>query len=280
VIKGAFWKLWASRLWITGLVLFGAVAIYYRPFSWREFYEQLDPIRLAASLLFILVGKFLTIWLVQQSLLVFREKRDFFFSWYAYSLGDIAKYLPGGIWGFVGTISVFKSSGLSLSTSGRILIFESGVIVAVSLLTGIGLVLAVWEPVILLLIPLVCALAVFVLNKWEVPVRLSTEIVLGQTVAWLFFGASFSVIAGTVIQNPAYSAGVFNVSFGIGTLAVFAPSGIGVREITINFLAGEVSRRLIELAVLHRAIWLVCDIVLCLPILILKFSWRDLEAER
>jgi len=275
VTKIVSWKAWTGRIWVGGLVLFGVIAIYFQPFSWQEFYSQLDPAKIAAALVFITIGKVLTIWLVKQSLTVFRQGRGFLFAWYAYSVGDIAKYLPGGVWGFVGSLSVFRSSGISLAIGGRILVFETSILIVVSFLTGLGLVLAVQWPKLLLAIPLAFAAPILIMAKFEIPFKLSAEIFLGQIVAWLFFGASFTMISGEIIKSATYAAGVFNVSFAVGTLAVFAPSGIGIREIAINFLAGEASRRLVEVAVLHRAIWLVCDILVFVPIFLIKIFDRD-----
>jgi hypothetical protein len=271
----ASWKTWAGRVWLGLLVLFGAVAIYYQPFSWREFYDQLNPTRLIASLLLIVLGKLLTVLLVQQSLAAFHQKRDFLFAWYAYSLGDIAKYLPGGVWGFVGSLTVFKSSGIALTTGSWIIVFETGVRLAASLLTGLGLVIATRQPALLPILPLALAVLAMLLVKLKVPTRLLIEIVLGQIAASLFFGASFAIISDGVIQSDTYAAGVFNISFVTGSLAIFAPSGLGVREIVINLLAGEASRRLVEIAVLHRAIWLVGDILIVVPILLIKTFGRD-----
>ena len=68
-------------------------------------------------------------------------------------------------------------------------------------------------------------------------------------------------------------AGIFNLSFAAGQLAIFAPSGIGVREFVVSFFANTQltsnARLIVELALAHRLVWLVADFTMLLPLVLL-----------
>lgn len=252
-------RAWATRIWFALILVFVGIAVYSQSVSWREFYERVDPLYSVLSFFLILFGKFLTISLVQQTLQAFGRRSSFRYAWWAYAVGDISKYLPGGVWGIAGRLAVYKNSGIPIGLGSKILLLEMGVLVFVSFLTGIAILgldgrLTLIVAAVLALACLPFGLAKFLL----VPPSRSLAIVGQQVCAWSAFGASFAVLAQ---HGSAHLAGIFDVSFAIGTLAVFAPSGIGIRELVIGLLVTGPVRPIVEVAVFHRIIWLVCDVL-------------------
>jgi len=87
--------------------------------------KQIDVWRIVLSLILLLIGKAFLVKLVQYS--VNCE------GWYptypeilgVYGLSSLGKYLPGGIWHFVGRFGIYKMNGLSAKASTRSMILEN-----------------------------------------------------------------------------------------------------------------------------------------------------------
>ncbi len=267
---------WGSRIWLALVAVFIGIAAYSQPVSWHELYGWFDFRLLFISLLLILFGKGLTICLVQQSLLAFDQRCSFQYAWYAYSIGDISKYLPGGVWGIAGRLAVYKSSGIPLKLASKILVFETGVLVLVSFLTGVVLIgvngrVYLTCGALLVLSCLIYALTIFV----PISIGRSASMIGLQIVSWSIFGASFAVLGSQTTEVAFHLAGIFNIGFAAGTVVVFAPSGIGIRESVIGFFGGGDVRHLVEVSVLHRLVWLVCDVIVFMPSTRKMNTWRS-----
>jgi uncharacterized membrane protein YbhN (UPF0104 family) len=176
---------------------------------------------------------------------------------------QIAKYLPGGIWGYVGRVYLYKREGMSGKDAfacvflESILILISGIIVfCTSLFFGAKILSVEWMPhkyfseivtaaiVILLLMahPKVLSL----LWRW-VPARFSEQelqlkysyfSVLRPTLLmitfWLGVGGGLWLLVRSFYQMDLYllpmAAGAYVLAWIMGFLAFFLPGGLGVRE--------------------------------------------------
>jgi hypothetical protein len=272
---------WGMLLWFTSIAAFVVWGLMSQPVSPAAILERIGLMQVLAALALILAGKFLTILLVGHVLAAFGESRGLKFAWYAYSIADIAKYLPGGIWGITGRLHIFHRAGIQLWHAGRMLLVETLVLVAFSFSVGALAIVSVrlgWDyrSSILILAALpVLALTVRMLIPWGESARWVTT-TAQQLLAWVCFGCSFAVVAAPNWNAFATVAGIFNVGFAAGTVAVFAPSGLGVREAVIAWLGGESAqantRLLIELAVIHRFIWIAADFLTLIPALAFRKS--------
>jgi uncharacterized membrane protein YbhN (UPF0104 family) len=71
------------------------------------------------------------------------------------------------------------------------------------------------------------------------PLPLSAVVVAAvlMLLGWLTYGFSFWLFVNGVLAEPSLSipaaSGVFTLSYILGTLALFAPGGIGVREVVM-----------------------------------------------
>ncbi len=176
---------------------------------------------------------------------------------------QIAKYLPGGIWGYVGRVYLYKREGMNGNNAftcvflETILILVSGIIVfCLSLFFGGDILSVEWMPreyfneiviaamVILLLVvhPKVLSLL------WRlVPARFSGEKLqlkysyssvlrpaLLLIAFWLGVGGGFWLLVRSFYQMYVYllpmTAGAYVLAWIMGFLVFFLPGGLGVRE--------------------------------------------------
>ncbi len=247
--------------------------------------KQIDVWRIVLSLILLLIGKAFLVILVQYS--VNCE------GWYptypeilgVYGLSSLGKYLPGGIWQFVGRFGVYKMNGLSAKASTRSMILENIWLLSSALATGvIGVFLNRFDLIAdLINIPdkkwLAITLTIVILVLWIIALLIVhkimqkytsrkipkvAHIVLIGLLLWTFIGGSFFVMFN---EFPFSSAplfiGGYAVSWAVGYIAVFAPGGLGIREAALAFVFLNIaSVELIAVyAAMNRIIWVIAEVL-------------------
>lgn len=170
-----------------------------------------------------------------------------------------ARYLPGSVWYALGRAALLHRAGASKRAVGAVAVLESALSIVVVLTLGAALLLiagrvpaAGWQVVIACVVlalvaspPVVNALLRLVARRrggaaaalsWRRHLRL-----LGwMALFWAYSATTFSVylaaFPGVAIAAPIEVAGSFMLAWGIGFLAVFAPQGAGVFEVTVAAL--------------------------------------------
>ena len=184
------------------------------------------------------------------------------FVWY--QLGQMAKYLPGGLWPMVGRSEMavrgglrrtlaYNSVALSMGSAYLCATLVSAALVPFIVLTsddlGGGLWVFVLIPIgLLVLHPAVLGrafrLAEKVLGGAEEqqvpPWSESVKLVLRHTTSWLCIGVATWFVALTFDPNAPLLEVVFAgiLSWVIGFVVVFVPGGLGVREAAFTAAAG------------------------------------------
>ena len=168
-----------------------------------------------------------------------------------------ARYIPGGIWHTVGRIVAFRGLGIDGNRIGLFVLLENVLAAAVAFLLGGGLLFLYrgsddWGSLALLCAAaggLVLLVLPVLLRFWmrgrsvEMPARYYIGSIFVVLLIWCVASASFvlfiSSFAALSLEMPLLeTAAVYLFSWGVGFLAVFAPQGIGVFEVT----AGELLR--------------------------------------
>ncbi len=198
-----------------------------------------------------------------------------------------ARYLPGSVWYAVSRVARLRRSGARASTLGAVAALEmalvpvvafslGGLLLAVAARSGISvplglgalaLALATTPPVVNRLLGLLRrvrpSLGPPPVLRWPAHLRL---------VAWTgaFWVWSGSVFALYVLAFPALSdaspvlvAGAYMVAWGLGWLAIFAPQGVGVVEVTLAALiaGGETAAGVAVVLAGYRALIAVRDLL-------------------
>jgi hypothetical protein len=250
-----------------------------------ELIKQIDLWRIFLSLILLLIGKLFLVILVRFS--VNSE------AWYpsyleilgVYGLSSLGKYLPGGIWHFVGRFGVYKMNGLSAKASTRSMILENIWLLSSALATGVlGVFLTrfdlvadlihipdeKWLAIILTIVILaIWIIVLFVVHKimrkyTSGEIQSVTVIALVGLLLWTFIGGSFFVM----FQDFSFSSaplfiGGYAVSWAVGYIAVFAPGGLGIREAVLAFVFSNIaSVELIAVyAAMNRIIWVIAEVL-------------------
>ncbi|HXV94874.1 MAG TPA: lysylphosphatidylglycerol synthase domain-containing protein, partial [Pseudonocardia sp.] len=173
-----------------------------------------------------------------------------------YLVGQIGKYLPGSVWAFVLQMELAKRAGVPRVNGFTATVVTLALSIASALVIGlIGLRhlfevggAAPWLVLGLLPVVVVCALPPVLTRLVDLALRLMRRrplprplgwghvgAVLGWTsLAWVLFGTHLWMLTTSEAASGAggwvQSLGVFALAMTAGSLALVAPSGIGVRE--------------------------------------------------
>ena len=203
-----------------------------------------------------------------------------------YNLTQLAKYIPGSIWYFVGRVAVLRERGIATEAIRDSLLAEHLWVIASAVLlagvlafTGIrdflevGLIDFNPGPLLLaafVLVASAAALALLVsrrLLRWVLRLLPPLSAIPALLLTWILLGASLWVTLGPfAASRPSipYIIGVYCFAYVLGFLVPFAPAGLGVREAILTFaltpfMAADVA---ILLAAVHRIIYFTVEIVL------------------
>jgi glycosyltransferase 2 family protein len=190
------------------------------------------------------------------------------------SLSQLAKYLPGGIWHFVGRARFYHLDGLPLKMTFQAMVIENVWLILGAGMTGLILSLAVYGSGPGLILAITGLLGVwlaglFLVQRWfgrtqSWPAYFTTLSLL--LTIWLLTGWSFWVLLPDAHtgHDIILVVGAFGISWTIGFLTVFAPGGIGVREaVLVALLAGVVSPTDAAIfASTHRLMWILTEVTL------------------
>ena len=225
------------------------------------------PLHLVLStLLFVLGGYFTQIWawyLITVKLEIAIPLRETLESWFYSQLG---KYLPGKVWVLLGRYYFYESKGKSRGRITIALYLEVlTILLSAGLLSVIGAVsfkkanplgsgTEIWWMFLLLLLVFLSLYPKFLqkILNWilllfrKEPVILSISyrdiswILLVCILSWIIGGIGFWIFVDSFFAIPSqhilFLTGALALSSTLGLIALFAPSGLGVREGVLVYL--------------------------------------------
>lgn len=224
-----------------------------------------------------------------------------------FAAANLARYIPGGVWQFASLAAMAASSGLSVMAVASAAVFQQIVLAGTGLILGllfapVARLGVSWQmPLPLLIALLVAGLAALVLllppatrkiDSW-VSRRRKMPITLPQVsrrsvalyvalsaLGWIGYAAAFVLFAHGVLDpvplDSVVLAASFVLSYVAGILAVFAPSGLVVREAALVALLAPAlgGEQALALAIASR-LWLtIIDALLSLVMLMRPPSAR------
>lgn len=272
-------------LWIV-IVLLGAGWYFYRHF--QEISQYLGTIsitRLILCFLLLLTSKLVLSDISRLSLKKINYSIPYTEAMTITAVTQLGKYLPGGIWHFAGKFGIYKVKGISTKKTAQAMVIENlwllssaGVVGAVALLVSSKEVTC--QYLRFLCAPVVANTVAFITPILWVAGLLVFEffffgkqkINLGEFVLalaelifiWLIYGLSFWLIFPPNVGYLSQIIGAFSLSWLVGYVTVFAPGGIGVRELLLAvllsafFKSGEVA----IYAAIHRLLWVLAEVFL------------------
>lgn len=172
----------------------------------------------------------------------------------AWCLSNLGRYVPGKIWSVTGLVVLAQREGVRGSAAAasavafQALVLGSGVAVvaaatphaASALRLGAGLLIAIASLGALVWGPSARAIGRLLSSASPLPPLPPSAVALGgllMLAGWLVYGLSFWLFVRGLLPDPRLSVagatGIFTLSYILGTLALFAPGGIGVRELLL-----------------------------------------------
>lgn len=271
--------------WITVVVLAAGWYFYTRYQEIAAYLSTLSMARLALSLLILFIGKFIVAEITRISLSRVGVRVGFFEALTITFVTQLGKYLPGGIWHFAGKFGVYKLKGMSTKESTQALVLENLWLFSSSAVVGIFLLALSGREVIcsissffcnnqtiimvLILLPLVWIIGLLIfehlfLRQTKINLYKFSYVLLIMIVLWFAFGISYWLVFPPTGGFLVQIIGAFSVSWLAGYAAIFAPGGIGIRELVLTgilsafFTGSEVA----IYATVHRLLWVLAEIVL------------------
>lgn len=197
----------------------------------------------------------------------------------------LGRYLPGGVWYQAGRIVVLRRDGVPGGALGAVALLDTALALVVAAALGSGLLLASGRsPAASVPLAVVCAVALAlctppvldrVLRRLDRSAAIERglswaqvgELAARMALAWLGAAAAFAVylLAFPALDLPSLPvvAGSFLLAWSVGFLAIVAPQGAGVFEVTVVALLGG-SDAAATLAVVvggYRGLTLVRDLL-------------------
>jgi hypothetical protein len=102
--------------------------------------QRLPISNIFLALFTLMIGKFLLVAIMHQSLQHYNIDFIFLKSFVIYNITQLGKYIPGSIWQFVGKISMYKSAGLNNQTVLDTILLETFWVVSSAFILGLLLI--------------------------------------------------------------------------------------------------------------------------------------------
>lgn len=261
-----------------------------------EFFAKVPKMNLLYSALFIILGKMCLFLIAKYSL----DKEGFRLPYpqvfFIVATTQLGKYIPGGVWHFVGRYNAYQNQEISIKKSTKAMISEnfwllSGAVVVGALfginselgkeiLAGIGLstkfsftILYGLVIFILWILMLIVYEAILMRKFHPINILSFVKLISVQTITWFFLGISFLLVFpnGSVNLMPDVIFG-YAISWVIGYVVIFAPGGIGVREGALVWIFSSLflAENVLIYSTVHRFIYILVEFGLGIFSLVLR----------
>lgn len=254
-----------ARVVVTAVVLVAAALTLWRQWNavdTRDIQLGAHPGPIVTGSLLVIGAYAVLIEAWRQALVAWDASLGFWRAARIWAVSNLGRYVPGKVWQLTAMAVMLQRAGVPLSIAGAAAI----TVTLVNVLAGLFLVVLFGPPVLvhagisaaagmtflligaLLLVLTPAALPVLLrtfgrvtgrkLPTFHVPARAVWVTALGSLIAWVVYGIAFREFArgllgaapGPVLAYVAVYAG----SYLLGYLALFAPAGIGVRELALT----------------------------------------------
>jgi glycosyltransferase 2 family protein len=258
------------RVWVVAQLLLasGLVFVALRLRSiWRDSHIELSKVgwgwlggSLALAISAVLASAF--IWLEILRLLGVTPRP----SWATvYLRGQLGKYVPGSVWQYASRGALATNRGIPLRVVAKSFPIELSATVLAAAAFSILLV-GWWGAVAVIAVVAAAAGATSALHS-RIAARAASKAVLLYVGTWVLIGGSFWMAARGLVQIPAGQLPVYMGGFAsawiVGLVAIYAPTGIGVREaVLVAILRSRVgTEAALVVALGSRIVFMLADLV-------------------
>jgi uncharacterized membrane protein YbhN (UPF0104 family) len=277
-------------LWILAVVAFATVFIYRKWDSVSGILAELSLSSLLLALGSMGVAKIFLSLNMHFTLRYEDLRLPFWDTFRVYNESQIAKYIPGFIWHFVGKAAMLRNRQLDFNQIKNVMFLELIWIIGSSLVFGCillyfsagsavltsvlrdrivpGLHLLVLLMIALVVILTLCQGIAARIRYWLSQYRLHLILIFNSALLWICIGFSYYMLCVPYNHEAnisfSYLAGLYAIAYLIGFIFPLAPAGIGLRESVLVFgLTGILERdTAIVIAGVNRLIFVVVELIL------------------
>lgn len=252
----------AKWVWVTAVLAF---VVVFGIDKWALILDAVPRLSVAAlfgAALLIFLGKLTLV----TNMLIASRRFSIDLRWRdgycIYNLTQLAKYVPGSVWHFVGRIAMLRARKASAASIRDALVAEHAWVIGSAMGMAVVLVWASqsdfftrwlawagllsnwpWWSLVIILLGVGCGAALRFAGWWSrvarwllgllPPVRVLPVLIL----TWLSLGASLWVTLVPFLESgpsSTYVLGVYCFAYVVGFLVPFAPAGLGVREAVLT----------------------------------------------
>lgn len=288
------------------LLLFLGRYLYVHWDDYEHAFSQSAPHwgRLALSSLVVLVAYAVLIQTWRQVVVAWGGRLTFPAAMRIWFVSNLGKYVPGKVWAIAAMGTLAQEQGISPAAAmgsslvvqlvnlvtGFGVFFIAGAQVmdvpagAVAGIVGLGLALFGAPWLVPVGVRLLSALTGRQMTLPHLPPRAVWWAAAGTALAWVLYGVAFQLFASGMMDGPAPGTlgdwtAIFIGPYLVGFIAVFAPGGIGVREVAMAEAlqrTGLVAGATTALLVLSSRVWLtVLEIIPGVFFLLVRSSRRS-----
>jgi len=290
--------IFAKYLWVFFVVFF---LLQYLDANFVEIKTNASVIpfaNLAMAFISLLLGKVMLSFVASLSVRYTTARLPFFTAFSIYNLTQLAKYIPGSIWQFVGKAGAYKKEGLSTNDVKNAMILEmvyvlfsafafGSVILGLSDMQVVSFIYNKFQGYFyayLVLFILLVTIGIYFRNH----IKDTVVLVSGKNVlnlkmtgslllVWCLLGFALFITVTPYVHSLSLFdyfsiAGLYALAYFIGFLVPFAPAGVGIREgVLIAGLSSLVSiEQAIVIASLNRFVYFFAEIIIAALILLCK----------
>ena len=279
---------YAKWIWVAAIL---AGALYYFHNNWALvsiYFENIPIENLILSALVLTAGKLILVMLPKIAIQGEGVNLTYPQIFRIFALSQLGKYIPGGIWHFVGRFNMYHEQEMSVKESTKALIAENfwlltGAIVsglalglfspqAHELLVKTGIDLPIWVLTGTGIGLFVMWLGLLVAFDWYF--RLKGKSVnfyyllylIGlQILIWLLLGLSFAFVLPQIRADTLLIyISAYALSWIFGYVVIFAPGGIGIRELALTWMLSSffLTQDILIYSTIHRFIYFIVEVSL------------------
>lgn len=253
-----------------------------------QYIQSIPPGSIIFSVFLLFIARLLIIFLAMQSVKTgdWHPKYSQMFS--IFSISQLGKFIPGGIWHFAARINSYKENNLSNAHVIQTMVIESiwmvsgasafmaimfsiqhsqtGAMIVKSIpTTELFWTLLPWAAIIAWIIGLIIIDRRYPIKRSvSVPGRIALLIFL-QIGIWLTLGGSYFLLFQTAgKENIWLVMGGYALSWVTGYVVPFAPGGLGVREAVQVFIFSPISapELIAIISIVHRMLYTITEVFL------------------
>lgn len=252
--------------------LFGLIFVVYKLFneySLNSFLTSLNSVKSIMVFLFILNYLSMLLGIFSWHLMLnhyAKKSLVFIFSYYHFAKTEIAKYIPGNVFHFVGRQIIAEQIGIKQSEMAKISLLNSlllliGTVLSASMLAFLSLdlnVMILFLLVVMILIALGIVLKIYPSFSFSLKFKMIFILILSVTLQGLMVGLIvFNQLNENMTLNVIYQImGIYIVSWLVGFATPGASGGMGIREAAFIIIA-EYLNVVLEIEIVIFAILLV-----------------------